>query len=80
MHAASLFTYCFWQNSRVELGEDNDGEEDNDEEDGGEGIYVQRRVVANPFPKRFSTHQDESLVIFSCILKTYLNVFLFICF
>jgi hypothetical protein len=63
MHVVILFTYCFWQHSRVELEEDNDGEEDD-----GEETYVQRRVVANPFPKSSSTHRDANLVIFSYIL------------
>ena len=53
--------------SRVETDEDNNGEEDDGEEDDGEGIYINRRVVATAPAKSSSTHQDESLVIFSSL-------------
>jgi hypothetical protein len=44
-HACSKLRIIFWQNSRLELGEENDGEEGH-EEDNKED-YVQRRFVAN---------------------------------
>lgn len=54
------------QNSRVELEEDNDGEEDDDE-----GIHIQRRVVANHFPKSSTTHKDESLIGMDVLLYAW---------
>ena len=69
--------------SRVEANEDNDGEQDDAEEEDGDGIHIQRRVVATATAKSSSTQQDESLVIFSslsyCILKS-MHVLLFPCF
>ncbi|KAM0899036.1 hypothetical protein ACQ4PT_021577 [Festuca glaucescens] len=54
------------QNSRIELGEDNDGEDD---EEDGEDDYVQRRGVANP--KGSLTHQDESLIGMDVLLYSW---------
>ncbi|KAM0899035.1 hypothetical protein ACQ4PT_021577 [Festuca glaucescens] len=53
-------------NSRIELGEDNDGEDD---EEDGEDDYVQRRGVANP--KGSLTHQDESLIGMDVLLYSW---------
>uniref|UniRef100_A0ACD5W6G2 Uncharacterized protein n=1 Tax=Avena sativa TaxID=4498 RepID=A0ACD5W6G2_AVESA len=55
------------QNSRDELGQENDGEDGDQEDD--EDDYVQRRFVANP--KNSLTHQDESLIGMDVLLYTW---------
>lgn len=53
-------------NSRIELGEDNDMEDD---EEDGEDNYLQRRGVANL--KDSLTHQDESLIGMDVLLYSW---------
>nr|XP_051206869.1 uncharacterized protein LOC127321956 isoform X2 [Lolium perenne] len=54
------------QNSRIELGEDNDMEDDEEDE---EDDYLQRRGVANL--KDSLTHQDESLIGMDVLLYSW---------
>ena len=75
-------------NSRHETNEHNDAEEDDLEEENGDGVYIQRRVLTTapltaPARSSSTTHLDESLVIFSSLTSCNANCFfplLFPCF